>query len=172
MIKGTVTDQSEGAKGTAAISDESMSAWMEYLYMQQPKPTDAKGVQVKLTAIDPNGNTEDIGTATTDTNGNYGIMWTPPVEGQYKIIATFAGTNSYGGSEATAYLGVGSAAASPAPTATPTPTAAPTVTPVPTASPSPAPQPEAGPSTDMYIIAAAVIIVVVAVAALALRKRK
>ena len=172
MIKGTVTDQSEGAKGTAAISDESMSAWMEYLYMQQPKPTDAKGVQVKLTAIDPNGNTEDIGTATTDTNGNYGIMWTPPVEGQYKIIATFAGTNSYGGSEATAYLGVGSAAASPAPTATPTPTAAPTVTPVPTASPSPAPQPEAGPSTDMYIIAAAAAVIIAAVAAAAVFLRK
>ena len=33
LIQGTVTDQSPGAKGTPAISDERQSAWMEYLYM-------------------------------------------------------------------------------------------------------------------------------------------
>jgi len=176
MIKGSVTDQSPGQKNTPAVADESMAAWMEYLYMQKPMPSDAQGVQVVLTAIDPNGNTQNIGTATTDISGNFGLLWTPPVAGQYQIKATFAGTNSYSSSYAMTYLGVGPAAATPQPTATPTavPTVAPTSTPTPTASPSPAPQPEAGPSTDMYIIAAAaaVIIVVVAVAALVLRKRK
>ncbi len=179
IITGSVTDQtpSSEAKDTPAISDASMGAWMEYLYMQKPMPTDATGVQVKLTAIDPNGNWQDIGTATTDTNGNYGIMWTPPVEGIYKIIATFAGTGSYYGSDATAYMGVEVApAASPtvAPTTQPTeaPTTAPTATP--TVSPSVVPEPEATPSADLYIIAAAaaVIIVVVAAAAVFLKKRQ
>ncbi len=176
VITGTVTDQSPGAKGTPAISDNDMSAWMEYLYQQKPMPTNAKGVQVKLTAIDPNGNTQDIGTATTDIGGSFGITWTPPVEGQYQITATFKATKSYGGSYATTYLAVGPAAAAPQPTTTPTaePTIAPTSTPAPTVSPSVAPEPEAAPSTDMYIIAAAaaVIIVVVAAAAVILRKRK
>ena len=179
LIQGTVTDQSVGAKGTPAISDDSMSAWMEYLYMQKPKPTNASGVQLYLTAIDPNGNWQEIGNAITDTNGNFGITWTPPVEGTYKITSTFSGTESYWGSDAATYIAVNvapspSPTATPEPTATPTSTPEPTATPTPTASPSPAPQPEAGPSTDMYIIAAAavVIIVVVAVAALVLRKRK
>lgn len=178
LITGSVTDQtpSPEAKDTPAISDASMSSWMEYLYMQRPMPTDATGVTVKLTSIDPNGNWRDLGTATTDTNGNYGIMWTPPVEGIYKIIATFEGTNSYFGSDATAYMGVEVApAASPtvAPTTQPSvaPTSAPTV--APTASPSVVPEPEAQPSADIYIIAAAAaVIVVVAVAAVILRKRK
>jgi hypothetical protein len=129
-----------------------------------------------LTAIDPNGNSQTIGTATSDVSGSYGLMWVPPVEGTYQITATFAGSNSYGGSYDMTYMGVGPAAATPAPVATPTPTpvSTPTSTPVATASPSPAPQPEAGPSTDVYVIAAAavVVIVVVAVAALVLRKRK
>ncbi len=177
MIKGSVTDQSPGQKNTPAVSDSSMAAWMEYLYMQRPMPTDAKGVQVVLTAIDPNGNTQNIGTATTDISGSFGFMWTPPVEGPYQIKATFMGTESYSSSYAMTYLGVGPKPASPEPTATAAPTAtpvAPTSTPAPTVSPSVAPEPEAAPSTDMYIIAAAaaVIIVVVAVAAVFLRKRK
>jgi outer membrane protein assembly factor BamB len=52
MITGSVTDQSPGAKGAAAISDEYMTPWMEYLYMQQPVPGNTKGATVKLTAID------------------------------------------------------------------------------------------------------------------------
>ena len=185
LIQGTVTDQSPGqtclgipAAGTPAISDDSMSPWMEYLYQQQPKPTNATGVVVHLTAYDPNGNSQDIGTTTSTADGKYGVTWTPPVSGTYYVTATFEGSNSYYGSEDSTYLAVGSAAVSPAPTSTPTstPTATPTATPTPTAiaSPSPAPQPEAGPSTDMYIIAAAaaVIIIVVAVAAVFLRKRK
>jgi hypothetical protein len=83
---------------------------MEYLHMQKPKPTDATGVQVKLAAVDSSGNSVDIGTATTDTNGNFGFAWTPDKEGTYKIVATFAGTNSYGNSEASTYLTVSQAA--------------------------------------------------------------
>jgi len=180
MITGTVTDQSSGAKGTPAISDASMSDWMAYLYMQKPKPADATGVQVHLTAVDSNGNLQEIGYATSDTNGNYGIMWTPPIEGQYKITATFAGTNAYGDSDATTYLGVGPAAATPsvttpspspvAPT-TPNPTTAPTATLSP--SPSVAPPPTESPTTGTYIVfAAAAVIIIVAAVALLLRRRK
>ena len=174
LIEGTITDQSPSQPGTPAIADESMSAWMEYLHMQKPKPTNATGVPVHLTAIDPNGNTQDIGTVTSDTDGKFSIMWTPPIEGKYTIVANFDGTNSYYSSHDSTALGVTTTSATPATTATPTATPTSTPTSVPTASPSPAPQPEAGPSTDMYIIAAAavVIIVVVAVAALVLRKRK
>ena len=86
--------------------------------MQQPKPTDTIGVQVSLDTIDPNGNLVHIGDATSDTHGNYGYTFTPKIPGTYQIMATFAGTNSYGSSSATTYLGV---AESPAPTTAPTP---------------------------------------------------
>jgi hypothetical protein len=185
LLTGTVTDQSSGAKQliedgkfsiVPAISDASMSTWMEYLYMQKPKPENATGVTVKLTAYDPNGNSQDIGSTTTDTNGKYALTWTPTLEGMYYVVASFGGSNSYGGSQDTAYFAVGPAAAAPAPTATPTPTPtlAPTATPVPTASPSPAPTPPGtGLGTEYYIaIAAVVIIGAVAAVAVILRRRK
>ena len=152
-ITGTVTDQSPSQKGTPAISDNDMSAWMEYLHMQRPMPTNVKGVDVTISVVTPNGNTVVLGSATSDIGGSYGFSWAPTVEGKYQITATFEGTPSYGSSYATTYVTVGSSQAS--------------------ASPSVVPGPEAAPSTDIYIIAAAavVIIVVVAVAALALRKR-
>ena len=87
--------------------------------IKRPKPTNAYGVDVSLVAIDPNGNYITIGTTTSDSNGNYGIVYTPEVPGSYQIIATFAGSNSYGPSSATTYLAVGDAAATPAPTAAP-----------------------------------------------------
>jgi len=182
LIKGTVTDQSPGqtclgipAAGTPAISDESMTPWMEYMYMQQPKPTDAKGVTVHLTAYDPTGDFHDIGTTTTDANGKYGMTWTPPAEGTYHITATFEGSNSYYSSEDTTYLAISQAAASPAPTATQTPAStSPATTSAPISSPSLPPPPEQGPTTEMYILAgvAVVIIVAVATAAVILRRRK
>ena len=106
VIKGTVTDQSPGAKGTPAISDASMSQWMEYLYMQQPIPTNATGVPVTLTAIDPSGNNVAITTVNTDATGHYSYLWTPPSKGLYTITATFCGTNSYFTSSAETSLGV------------------------------------------------------------------
>ena len=118
MITGAVTDQTPtgsrnandvldfSLKGTPAISDEDMGAWMEYIFMQQAKPENAKGVTVLLTTIDPNGNIVSIGEVTTDINGNYGLPFTPEVPGQYQIIATFQGSKSYGPSTGTTYLSV------------------------------------------------------------------
>ncbi len=187
LIQGTVTDQSPGqtclgipAAGTPAISDASMSQWMEYLYMQQPEPTNATGVPVTLTAIDPNGNTQNIGTVTSDTLGTYGVSWTPPVPGLYTIVANFAGSNSYYSSLADTRFVVAAAAAaatpaSPQASATPPPTTAPTQTTTPspevTATPVPAPS-SPGIPTTYIVIAVVAIIVVVAAAALALRRRK
>jgi hypothetical protein len=119
-IQGTVTDQSPGAKDTAAIADQYMSTWMEYLYEQQPLPAnfpcDTAGVQVTLTAIDPNGIAINIGTATSDIYGHYAFTWTPPstISGLYTIIASFSGTNSYYGS-----IGETSISADSAPVAAP-----------------------------------------------------
>jgi outer membrane protein assembly factor BamB len=128
VIHGTVTDQSPGntclgipAAGTPAISDDSMDAWMEYLYMQQPMPTNATGVEVTLDAVDPNNNFVHLGTATSDMSGNFGFDWkTPNVPGDYTIIATFAGSNSYYASYAETYAVVSAAPAAtpPAQTAT------------------------------------------------------
>jgi hypothetical protein len=116
-ITGTVVDLSPAQKGTAAISDEDMGGWMEYLHLQMPKLSDAKGVTVELTAIDPNGNLIDIGQTTSNTDGVYGFTWAPEVPGLYQIIATFAGSDSYGSSSASTYL-----SATDGPSATPEPT--------------------------------------------------
>ena len=42
----------------------------------------------------------------TDSYGNYGFTFEPEVPGQYLIMATFEGTNSYWGSTQTTYLSV------------------------------------------------------------------
>ena len=122
MIRGSVTDQSPGAKGTPAISDESMDSWMDYLYMKQAMPVDAIGVTVKLSTYDPNGNYQDIGATTVDTNGNFGMSWTPEIPGDYYVMAEFEGSESYGSSSATTYVGVSEPpAATLPPEATPAP---------------------------------------------------
>jgi hypothetical protein len=130
-IIGTVTDQTATGrrndnfnfdftlKGTPAISDASMGRWMEYMFENQALPSNATGVPVTLDAVDPNGNFIHIGDVTSDITGAYGCEFTPQVPGQYQIIATFAGSNSYGPSFAQTYLAVGDAAATPAPTAAP-----------------------------------------------------
>jgi outer membrane protein assembly factor BamB len=190
-ITGTVTDQSPSGrynvagsldftlKGTPAISDASMGAWMEYMFQQRPMPTNATGVPVTLTAVDPNNNTINIGTTTSGITGTFGYAFTPEHPGMYRIIATFAGSAAYGGSFAETYLAVGQApSAAPVTTLTPTQTATPTSTPVQTStstspSPSIAPQPTSGVPTTTYIaIGAAVIIIIAAATAIFLRKRK
>jgi hypothetical protein len=175
VIEGKVTDQSPGQKDTPAINDEDMASWMEYVHEQKQIPANAKGVQISITAVDPNGNTQNIGTVTSDISGTFGIQWTPPIEGMYKIIATFAGTNSYGSSYDVTYLGVDPAPSAlptqtpPTPTTTITPTNAPTTT----ASPSAVPNTSSGVGMEVYIAVAAVaVIAIVAAAALVLRKRK
>ncbi len=111
MITGTITDQSTETKGTPAIADEDMSEWMEYLVMQKPMPEDAKGVPVKLAYMNADGSWTDIGETTSDNAGSFGYLWTPPDEGTYLVKAFFLGSDSYGSSYSTTYVGVG-----PAPT--------------------------------------------------------
>ena len=184
MITGTVTDQSPAGrrninggfdfvlKGTPAISDEDMEAWMEYLFMQQQKPTDAKGVPVKVQAVAPDGSVIDIGVATSDINGNYGLLWTPPATGVYKIVASFEGSKSYGPSSATAYLGVVAApAASVAPSISPSPSVAPSATPS-SPSPSVAPPTLEAPPVSLYVAAVVAVVAAVAVAAAVVLRRR
>jgi len=127
LITGTVLDKSPGTEnsdrvarfpnGVAAVSDDSMAAWMEYLYMQQPKPTDAKGVEVTIEVLDANNNYRTIGTTETDANGFYSLMWAPDIPGKYTVVATFKGSESYWGSSAETAFGVMEA---PEPTLAPT----------------------------------------------------
>ena len=124
-IKGTVMDVSPGTasnaltlrfpNGVPAVSDDSQSDWMLYVYKQLAKPTNASGVEVDLTAIDSNMNTIPIGTAWTDTYGNFGYSWKPTTAGTYQIVATFKGTNSYYGATRQTYLTVTPAPEPPAP---------------------------------------------------------
>jgi hypothetical protein len=119
LIEGTVLDLSPAQPGTPCVSKDSMDTQMEYLHRQFPIAgfTGAEvitGVPVTLTAIDSNGNTHDIDTVTT--NGYYGTFsyaWTPPIEGTYTVIATFAADESYGSSSAATSVTVGPAAATP-----------------------------------------------------------
>jgi hypothetical protein len=166
-IMGTVTDQSPNGrrntndlvdwalKGTPAISDEDMGAWMEYMFMQQIKPADAKGVEVVLETLDPNGNFYEIGRTTSDMTGVYSLKFTPEVPGEYQIIARFEGSASYGPSAAMTYLNVDEA-----PQASPPPTAAPPY----------------GQTADEYLLPATIGIIVAIIAVglvliLMLRKR-
>jgi outer membrane protein assembly factor BamB len=187
LIEGSVLDQSPAQKGTPAVSDESMSAWMEYLHMQQPRPTNATGVTVKLTAVDQSGNKVDVGTTTSDSAGLYAYTWTPSNTGTYKIIASFEGSDSYYASSAETVVGVTTAASlssvSPSTTSSSSTTSPSTVSPSISESPSvsvspstvqtQAPASTGLSSSTMYIaIAAVVIIVAVVAAALVLRKRR
>jgi outer membrane protein assembly factor BamB len=176
VIQGTITDQSIGAKGTPAISDADQTEWMAYLYEQKLMPTNAKGVPVKLTAIDPNGNFQTLGTVTSDADGNFAYIYNPQLPGMYTVTATFEGSNSYYGSHATTHIVVVSAAGvTPAPTNNPTPTTSTSPTTVPSTSPSVLPTPNSGTGigTEVYIAIAAVIIIVAIVAvAVLLRRRK
>ena len=141
-------------KGTPAVSEGSMQAWMEYMFKQQAKPTNATGVPVSLDAYDPNGNYIHIGDTTSDITGAYGFDWTPQIPGTYQIIATFHGSTSYGASSAQTYMSVSNAA------------------------PTTSPYPEITlPPTETYVLAAAIAIILVivigfAVTILVLRKRQ
>ncbi len=131
VIRGTVMDIAAGTKqdeqaarfpsGVPAVSDESQSAWMEYVYMQKAKPTDVTGVPVTISVFDSNGNYRTIGTTATDSSGMFTYAWSPDIEGQYIVVATFAGSNSYYGSsaESSFYAVAAPAIATPQPTAAP-----------------------------------------------------
>jgi hypothetical protein len=141
LIEGTVMDMSPGDQGSfqnptapldsstkpstvPCVNAVSMKTLMEYLYEQ--KPIDGiwhnetiTGVPVTLTAINSNNNVINIGTTTT--NGYYGVFmlpWTPPDQGTYTIMASFAGDDSYGSSSAATGVLVNTAATTPIPSST------------------------------------------------------
>ena len=150
LIEGTVTDQSTGAKGTPAIADQDMSPWMEFLYMQQECPANVHGVPVKLVAIDANGNSQDIGAVTSDSDGLFKKVWTPSAAGEYTIVATFEGSGSYGSSYAETAVGVSAAVA----TSTPTPEEAPAYS-----------------TTDIVIIVAVIVAILIGIVNLVFAKK-
>ncbi len=98
-----------GIQNVAAVSEDSMSTYMEYLYDQNPidgiyHNVTVTGVPVSIDAIDPNNNYIHIGNVVSDAAGTFGLAWTTPsIPGQYKIIASFAGDDSYGSSSANTY---------------------------------------------------------------------
>ncbi|HLN44858.1 MAG TPA: PQQ-binding-like beta-propeller repeat protein [Candidatus Sulfotelmatobacter sp.] len=119
VLKGTVVDLSPAQSGTPAVSKESMSTQMEYLHKQLPidgiwHNETITGVPVSLTAIGSDGSVVDIGSVTT--NGYYGTFsktWTPPKQGDYEIVASFAGDDSYGSSAASTSISIGPAPTTP-----------------------------------------------------------
>ncbi len=154
LIEGKVIDKAASADGAAAVSDTSMANWMQYLYMQQPQPTNATGVTVKLDVVDANGNYRNIGEVTTDLTGAFSYAWQPDISGKYTILASFSGSDSYGSSFAETAIQVNE---------------------VPQASVTPIAE-TAKPMTDTYILAVGVaIIIAVAIVGLViismLRKR-
>lgn len=187
IIEGTVMDESPGTKdsnrqarfpkGVPAVSEDSMSSWMEYVYMQQIKPTNVSGVPVKIFVTGPDDNTEHIITVTSNADGLFGYQWRPIQEGLYTIKAVFDGSESYWSSTASTMIAVDSAAIVPVqPTATPTQPSEPTITPNPTStitiSPTPAPQPQAGIPTETLLIIATAVVIIAVVAAIAVLLRK
>ncbi|MCW4005550.1 MAG: PQQ-binding-like beta-propeller repeat protein [Candidatus Bathyarchaeota archaeon] len=186
LIQGTITDEASGTKqteqaarfpnGVPAVSDSSMNEWIEYVYMQKPLPTDVTGVEVHLTAIDPNGNIQDIGVATSDELGNYATEWTPPIPGLYTVTATFEGSDAYYGSKAGTAFVVSETAASPSISPQPSTDVSqpPTATPTQLTSPSPseAPQPPtSGMPTETYIAIVAAVVVLIVAATIILRRK-
>jgi outer membrane protein assembly factor BamB len=163
MIKGNIFDISAGTQqkeqaarfpnGVPAVSDESQSDWMAYVYMQKPRPTNATGVPIMLSVLDTNGNYREIGTAISDADGFFSYNWLPDIEGKYTVYASFSGSESYWPSHAVTAFAVDPA---PAPL-------------------TPTPEPPAS-MTDTYLLSgiAAIIVVVVIIGALImlmLRKR-
>jgi hypothetical protein len=127
LVEGTVIDTAAGTQqneqaarfpdGVPAVSDESMSDWMEYVYQQKPRPTDVTGVEVVISVLDPNNNIYEVGRATSDADGMFHCAFTPEVPGEYTVIATFEGSNGYWPSHAKTAINV-----EEAPTGTPEPT--------------------------------------------------
>lgn len=126
-IRGTVTDISAGTKqtqiaarfpnGVPVVGKDSVSAWMEYVYMQKARPVDVQGVTVTLKVLDANNNYREIGTATTDADGFFSFIWTPDIPGKFNVYASFDGDDSYWPSHAVSAFNV-----SPGDESTPEPT--------------------------------------------------
>jgi outer membrane protein assembly factor BamB len=163
VIKGTVMDISAGTtqneqaarfpNGVPAVSDDSMSEWMEYVYMQKARPANTTGVEVTLSVVDANNNCREINTTTSDANGFFSYEWTPDIPGKYTVYASFAGSEGYWPSQAESAF---------------------TVMQEPEATPGATPMPQS--AADLYFVPAVIgiiiaIVVVGAVLVLMLRKR-
>jgi hypothetical protein len=152
-------------------------------------PVDVKGVSVMLTATAPDGSTINIGNTTSDKYGYFQLSWTPPNTGDYKIQATFAGSESYWSSTGETGITVAASSASPSvpstqtsPAQSPTtsssagtsPSQSSSASPSVSSSPSVAPPPstESAPSMTLYIAIAAVAIIVAVIAAVLFLRRK
>ncbi|MDR0461454.1 MAG: PQQ-binding-like beta-propeller repeat protein [Nitrososphaerota archaeon] len=108
-ITGTVMDVSPGTEqdrlryqfsnGVPAMSDESQSEWMLYVYKGFEQPMAAKGIEITLYAHDGESKYE-IGKTTSDARGIYSINWSPQKEGDYEIWAYFDGTAAFYGDDA------------------------------------------------------------------------
>lgn len=146
-IKGRVVDISPGTEdyalrarfphGVPAVSDASMTKWMEYVYMQMAKPTDTEGVEVVMNVIDSNGNYREIGRATSDASGFYSFRWIPDIPGKYTVYASFAGSEAYWPSNAETAFSVDEALPPPA-----------------------EPEPEPPSMTDTYVIGIGIAIII------------
>ncbi|MCL2135296.1 MAG: PQQ-binding-like beta-propeller repeat protein [Candidatus Bathyarchaeota archaeon] len=159
LISGTVMDISPGtqsdkmqlrfANGVPAVSEESQSDWMLYVYKSFDKPMDAKGVEVTVFAQQEGHERETIGTTTSDANGRFSITWEPTGVGTWDIYAYFGGSASYFGSYDKTELAV-------------------------TAAPAAAPDPEPLPPYEWYVIGMglAIIAVVIVIGLLILLKKK
>jgi len=160
LVEGTVIDIAAGTgqdeqaarfpDGVPAVSDASMGEWMEYVYMQKPKPTDVVGVEVVVYVLDPNANYYEVGRTTSDENGFFSCVFEPEVPGKYTVIAKFEGSESYWPSDAVTAINVEEA---PQPTPTPTPV------------------PQAPVETYFTVSTVAIIVAIAIVAFLILRRR-
>ncbi len=131
LVEGTVMDISAGTTqseqqarfpaGVPAVSDASQSSWMEYVYMQQEKPNNTTGVPITVSVLDPNGNSYVVGETTSDARGHYKLSFVPQISGEYTVIATFEGSESYWGSSQETAVCVTEATATAAPPPTQTP---------------------------------------------------
>jgi hypothetical protein len=163
IIKGTVMDVSPGTQsdaiklrfpnGVPAVSDESMTDWMLYVYKQFENPMtrgiNVKGVQVSIDVMYPNGTSIHVGDAVSDSSGMFSYVFTPETAGMYHIYATFAGSKSYYPSYAQTVLYV---------------TEAPPETPPPPEKPLP--------PYEMYTIGSAIAIIIAIAIAVFILKRK
>jgi hypothetical protein len=162
LIAGRVNDISPGTTdsrialrfphGVPAVSDESQSQYMLYVYKQFEMPTNTTGVPVTISVLDSNGNYRTIGTTTSDSTGDYSFNWVPDIPGKYTVIATFPGSHAYYGSyDQTAFV-------------------------VDETHATASPQPEQAPSAaDLYFLpatAAIVVLIVIVLALLVIMMRK
>ena len=131
LIEGNVYDIATGVTqaeqkarfpdGVPAVSDESQSLWMEYIYMNRPRPKDedVTGVSVTLSVLDGNNNYNVIGTTTADSDGHFSFKWAPEIAGVHTVTARFGGSESYWPSHAETSFAVDDVVITPAPTETP-----------------------------------------------------